>query len=337
MATAGIDAVFGGLSQWVASGAEWLLSQIGNVLVSTTTIDLGVDWFMKHYAVMTALAAIVVLPLLLVSTLQAVYRQNAGQLVRSFFVQLPLALLLGVVAVQIVILCLSATDALCAEVAGGSGSDVQALLTGMSKGLIVAVADPGMATFVLLLVGLLVAAASFVLWLELLVRAAAVYVAVLFLPLAMATLVWPTVAHWCRRLVETLTALILSKFVIVATLSLAAERGGIGDIGHGRCRRRFRFGVGGRRPARTRDVRALLHPPAHPAGRSGCSGSSRRSAPTCHGRAHPTPDEGGELRPEERTAGGWGRQVDGAGRPTRNRWPQTDGRIGYGRSERDRS
>ena len=61
----------------------------------------------------TALAAVVVLPLLLVSTLQAVYRQNAGQLIRAFFVQLPLALLLGVVAIQIVILCLSATDAMC--------------------------------------------------------------------------------------------------------------------------------------------------------------------------------------------------------------------------------
>ncbi len=233
VATAGIDAVFNGLSQWVASGAEWLLSQIGNVLVSTTSINLGADWFLEHYEVMTALAGVVVLPLLLVSTLQAVYRQNAGQLIRAFFVQLPLALLLGVVAVQIVILCLSATDALCTEVAGGSGSDVHALLAGMSKGLLVAVADPGMATFVLLLVGLLVAAAAFVLWLELLVRAAAVYVAVLFLPLAMATLVWPTVAHWCRRLVETLTALILSKFVIVATLSLAASAVGSGTAGTG--------------------------------------------------------------------------------------------------------
>jgi hypothetical protein len=77
-----------------------------------------------------------------------------------------------------------------------------------------------------------------VLWLELLVRSAAVYVAVLFLPLAMATLVWPSVAHWCRRLVETLTALILSKFVIVATLSLAAGAvasgtAGTGDAGSG--------------------------------------------------------------------------------------------------------
>jgi hypothetical protein len=231
--TAGADAILGGVSHWVASGAEWLLSQIGNVLVSTTTIDLGAGWFAQHYAVMTALAAVVVLPLLVVSTLQAVYRQNAGQLVRAFFVQLPLALLLGVVAIQIVILCLSATDAMCTEVAGGSGSDVKALLAGMSKGLVLAVGDPTLATFVLLLVGLLVAAAAFVLWLELLVRAAAVYVAVLFLPLALATLVWPSVSHWCRRLVETLAALILSKFVIVATLSLAAGAVASGTAGHG--------------------------------------------------------------------------------------------------------
>jgi hypothetical protein len=47
-------------------------------------------------------------------------------------------------------------------------------------------------------------------------------VAVLFLPLALASLVWPANAHWCRRLVDTLVALILGKFVIVSVLSLAA-------------------------------------------------------------------------------------------------------------------
>ena len=71
------------------------------------------------------------------------------------------------------------------------------------------------------------------LWLELLIRAAAVYVAVLFLPLALATLVWPAVSHWCRRLIETLAALILSKFVIVATLSLAAGAVSSGTAGTG--------------------------------------------------------------------------------------------------------
>ncbi len=238
VAADGIDAVLSGLSQWVASGAEWLLRQIGDVLVSTTSIDVGAAWFKLHYGAMTALAAVVILPLLLVSIMQAIYRQNAGQLVRTFFLQLPLALLLGVVAVQIVQLCLSATDAMSAAVAGTAGSDITALLNGVTRGLITAVGDPTMATFVLLMVGLLVAAAAFVLWLELLVRAAAVYVAVLFLPLALATLVWPAISHWCRRLVETLAALILSKFVIVATLSLAAGAlasgtAGTGDAGSG--------------------------------------------------------------------------------------------------------
>ena len=222
LAASGFESILGGISQWVASGAEWLLGQIGAVLNSTTAIDLGATWFRAHYGQMTALAGVVILPMLLVSTMQAIVRQNPGQLVRTYLLQLPLALLLAVVAVQIVVLSLAATDAMSDAVAGGAGAGVTAMLSTLTVGLTTAAADPSVAGFVLLLVSLLVAVAAFVLWLELLIRAAAVYVAVLFLPLALATLVWPAVSHWCRRLVETLSALILSKFVIVATLSLAA-------------------------------------------------------------------------------------------------------------------
>jgi hypothetical protein len=44
-------------------------------------------------------------------------------------------------------------------------------------------------------------------------------------------LAWPAIAHWCRRLVDTLAALILGKFVIVSVLSLAvgALAGGSGS------------------------------------------------------------------------------------------------------------
>ena len=59
-------------------------------------------------------------------------------------------------------------------------------------------------------------------------RAAAIYVAVFFMPLALACYVWPATAAIARRTVELLAALILSKFVIVATLTLgvAALHGG---------------------------------------------------------------------------------------------------------------
>ena len=233
IAASGFESVLTGISQWVASGAEWLLGQIGDVLISTTTIDVGASWFRTHYGQMTALAGVVILPLLLVSTLQAVLRQNPGQLVRTFLVQLPLALVLAVVAIQIVILSLSATDEMSDAIAGGTGADVTHLLSGVTTGLVEASGDPTIASFVLLLIALLIAVAAFVLWLELLIRAAAVYVAVLFLPLALATLVWPAVSHWCKRLVETLAALIVSKFVIVATLSLAAGAISSGTAGSG--------------------------------------------------------------------------------------------------------
>ncbi len=233
IAASGFASVLDGVSQWVASGAEWLLGQIGDVLVATTTVDVGARWFRDHYEEMAALAGMVVLPLLLLSTIQAVLRQDAAQLVRTFLLRLPLALLLAVVAVQLVALGLSATDAMSNAVAGGSGADVTSLFRGVTTGLAGAAADPTVASFVLLLVSLLVAVAAFVLWLELLIRSAAVYVAVLFLPLALATLVWPAVSHWCRRLVETLAALIVSKFVIVATLSLAAGALSSGTAGTG--------------------------------------------------------------------------------------------------------
>jgi hypothetical protein len=70
----------------------------------------------------------------------------------------------------------------------------------------------------------------------LLVRSAAVTVSVIFLPLMLASLVWPATSRWTRRLVETLVALILSKFVIVAVISLATAAladpggGGFGSV-----------------------------------------------------------------------------------------------------------
>src|SRR5271154_5189018 len=190
VASSGFESVLSGISQWVASGAEWLLNQIGDVLSSTTTVDVGAAWFRTHYGQMTALAGVVILPMLLASILQAVVRQNPGQLIRTFFVQLPLALLLAVVAVQIVILSLSATDAMSDAVAGGTSADVASLLNGGTSGLVDSAADPSIASFVLLLVGLLIAMGAFVLWLELLIRGAAVYVGVVFLPVALGRLGW---------------------------------------------------------------------------------------------------------------------------------------------------
>jgi hypothetical protein len=79
-------------------------------------------------------------------------------------------------------------------------------------------------------VGLLATAGALALWLELVIREAAVYVIVLMLPLAFAAMVWPARRVWAIRSVELLVALILSKFAIVAVLTLGA--GAVHQIDH---------------------------------------------------------------------------------------------------------
>ncbi len=179
---------------------------------------------------MTSLAAAVVLPMACCAAIQAVYRQSASMLLRTFFVHLPLSLLLTGVALTLVRMALAVTDAMSAAVLASAGVDTTNLFTGLFKVLIPVAVVPGVPGFVVFFGSFVVASAALALWLELVVRAAAVSVAVLFLPLALAALVWPSVAHWCRRLADTLVALVLSKLVVAAVLSLAASAvaGGLG-------------------------------------------------------------------------------------------------------------
>jgi hypothetical protein len=221
-ATAGARGIFDAMAKWVADAASWLVGQIGDAVGSTTSIDLTAGWFESHYRVMLTLLGVVVLPLLLGSVVQSILRQDSGPLVRSVLVHLPLSMVLAGGAVKLVQLALAATDALSATVSSGSGTDLHDVMGGVGSGITGALATPSIPAFVVLFVALLVVIGALALWIELLLRAAAVYVAVLFLPLALASVVWPAISHWCRRLVDTLAALILSKLVIVAVLSLAA-------------------------------------------------------------------------------------------------------------------
>lgn len=232
----GVDSVLGALGSWVSAGAAWLLDQVGAVLTTTTSIDLGASWFGEHYETMAALCGVIIVPLLLFGVIQSIYRQDLSMLMRSVLVNVPLALVLTAVAVKLVELGLRVTDDLSAAVASGAGLDAGHFMSTVTAALSDGGAgQPAAPSFVVFLGGLAVVAGAFLVWIELLLRAAAVYVAVLFLPLALASLAWPAISHWCRRLVDTLVALILGKFVIVSVLSLAAGAldAGSGGTGQG--------------------------------------------------------------------------------------------------------
>ena len=98
---------------------------------------------------------------------------------------------------------------------GGAGGTVGGV-AGQAEG---AVAVPLFVTFLAAIIG---AFAAFLVWIELLMRDAAIYVVALFMPLALAASIWPRWSGALRRTGELLVVVIGSKFVIVSIIALAA-------------------------------------------------------------------------------------------------------------------
>jgi hypothetical protein len=207
------------IGAWVLSGAQVVLNETAAALGKTTAPQLNTTWFSSTYWRMSAIAAVLTLPFLFAAAVQALVRSDLGLLVRAAFGYLPLAMLAVAIAAPVTTLVLAASDELCnfiSSAAGDASAHFLAKAAGVIAGLTAFTESPFLAFFV----GLFMIGAAFALWVELLMREAAVYVIVLMLPLAFAAMVWPARRIWAIRAVELLVALILSKFAIVAVLSL---------------------------------------------------------------------------------------------------------------------
>ena len=225
------------MTSWVADTAQWILGRVVSFIENSTSPTLDAAWFTERYKFMVGLGALVLVPMLLLAAIRAVVAQDLGQLARSFFVYLPVAVLATFVAVTITQALLGVTDAMSAAVAKNIAGDVSEIFDSVGSALSKsAPVNPNMPSFAIFFGALLLVLGAFFVWLELLIRSAAVTVAVFFLPMILAGLVWPAAMRWTKRLIEILIALILSKFVVVAVISLATAAlsnpggGGFGTV-----------------------------------------------------------------------------------------------------------
>jgi|SRR5579872_1248142 len=210
------NAIFNTLDKWMAEGDVHLLLGLWRALGATTEPFLGGSGFGADFGVMATIGAAVTLPLLGLAVIQAVARQDASGLLRTALVRLPFAILFTAVVVQLVRLGLAATDQASTAVLSAAGSKPLAMFTGLAGYF-----QGPLSGFVDCLLSFALCLVCFFVWFELVVRAAAVAIATLFLPLALAGLAWPATSHWARRLGETLGGLVLVKLVIAAVLALA--------------------------------------------------------------------------------------------------------------------
>ena len=217
--TASTALALAAIGAWVVGGAQVALNQAAGALSQTTAPQLRTTWFSSTYWRMAAIATVLTLPFLFAAAVQALIRSDLALLARAAFGYLPLAMLAVAIAAPVTMLLLAATDQLCgfiSSAAGNAGAHFLANAAVVVAGLTAFTRSP----FLAFLVGLFIIGAAFALWIELLMREAAVYVIVLMLPLAFAAMVWPARRIWTVRAAELLVALVLSKFAIVAILSL---------------------------------------------------------------------------------------------------------------------
>lgn len=156
----------------------------------------------------------------MLAVLHALFSQSGAVLGRALL-HLPIAALGTAAAVTLVQALLEITDGFSSAVLAGTRTDTQDFLSGVFSAL--RPTGVGGVAFGSIFVGLFLAFACLVVWVELIVREAAIYLAVMFLPLGFAAYIWPALSGWLRRLIEVIVALVLSKLVIAAALGLASS------------------------------------------------------------------------------------------------------------------
>jgi type IV secretion system protein TrbL len=243
------NGIFEQITGWVSEGAAWLIGEVVEGIEETTTPQLTAKGFVDQYAKMATIAALLGMAMLLLAVIEGVAQGNSAMLVRVVLVNLPLGFIATSVAYIVVQLLVVATDGLCEAITSATERNSQRFFEGAIKGLGnvsgagselaggganptgEAAGKTAVPLFVTFLAAIIGAFAAFLVWIELIMRDAAVYVVALFLPFSLAASVWPRWMGALRRTVELLLVVISSKFVIVSIIALAA--GMLADPGEG--------------------------------------------------------------------------------------------------------
>ena len=229
-----VNAVLSALTSWVLTGTKALVVLFGHALNTTTSVRFS-SGFLTEFDLLRTFGAELAGLFLVAVVLQALFARDLGLLGRAFAIGLPVALLGSSIAIEIVAVLVRVTDGISADLISSAGRSVGNFLAAFSAVVVgTALSQPIIATSAALALGLVLSLVVFCCWLELVLRAGAILVASLFLPLALAGAIWPVTRHWIRRLSETIVALVLSKAVIAAIFALAISSigspGGLGTL-----------------------------------------------------------------------------------------------------------
>lgn len=214
-----VAGAFDYFARWVAVGAIGAIDLVWVGINGTTTpvIDTSQSVFQTSMVAARSLA----FPLLVLAGLYSLLKRDAAIALKSAFIYLPGSVLGMVAAGYLITALLVATDELSDAYLTDGQSGIAIWLDDLG-GLIAA--GVGITAPILLVVfSFVLIVGSILVWLVMIVRAAAILVTYAFMPLAFAAIVFPATRGWIKRLIEVQLSFILAKPVIVAVLALGSQ------------------------------------------------------------------------------------------------------------------
>ncbi|MEW6473146.1 MAG: hypothetical protein AB1679_12820 [Actinomycetota bacterium] len=211
------DTLASGVAGWVVGAVAYFADGVLNFLKTSGRPQVDAAWFAgpgSPLATVRNLAGVLMAGFVLLGLLQGLVRGDPGAMVRRLAADVPVAVLGIVATVAVTGKLLDLTDALSTAVLDSSHGEA---LRFLSRFAVLAAGTQG---FAVVVVGLLAIVAALVLWVELMVRSALVYLLVAVSPIAFAAMVWPAARGVLRRTAHLLLAVIFSKFVIAVALAV---------------------------------------------------------------------------------------------------------------------
>ena len=225
-----LEFIYGLIAQAVASITGALARSFNG---ASTRVDLTGGWFSSEggstVTTMTSvIAGSLVLVFLFMSLIRAMFAGEFSTMWRAALVDVPIAFLATAVTVVVASALLAMVDEASATLLGADGEQLAAFGDSLAD-----VEQLSLAGLLGILFGLLFIVGAVLVWIQLLVRAALIYIVIAFAPITWVTRAYPGTRGIARRGAEVAIALIVSKFVMAVSFRLGAEALASADVPSG--------------------------------------------------------------------------------------------------------
>jgi hypothetical protein len=213
------NSILDGVASWLIGAATAITSFVAEQMRSTTTPALESSWFEAQFAPIAALGAALALLVTLVALGSAALRRSPDALAATVVAVVRAGFGTGVI-IALTMIGLQIADAISTDILAGSTHTFWNTVS-------TAWGHEGFGGFgssaLAALIALVEVFGALFVWLELIVRSAVIYIAVLFFPVALAASIWPSLAGWTGRLGRLLLLFVMLKPVTLIVLSLAGN------------------------------------------------------------------------------------------------------------------